>query len=354
MSEDALRASTSFLADPRLQGRRAGSAGAAEARTFIAAKFAEAGLAPAGTAGYDQPFKSPYGDTRNVLGLLAGSDAALAPQVIVIGAHYDHLGVLDGQMYPGAHDNAAGAAAVVEIARVAAGLHGKLRRTIVFAAFDAEEQGLLGARYYTGNPIAPPLSNTIYMINLDQIGYLDVAGSLNAAWANSAPAAAALLTEIAAAYPQAAPVSTRYDWTNSDHYPFIDNSIPAVYLATAFWMTPYHTPQDTAERIDYAGAAVVTRIALELMWRIDQEDLPPAFTVVPRVAAASIDRGKRVRRMVQARQRCGCRSGRARASARHTFWCTRNAICSSLSSKTPCWDNPEGTNLCWRWKRSSR
>ena len=176
---------TAYLSSAEMMGRMAGSAGCLAARAFIADRFAAYGLLPAGTDDYYQPFLSPYGDTANVVAYLPGQDAALAREVIVIGAHYDHLGVIDGQIYFGAHDDAAGVASLLEIARAAASLGARLRRTLVFIAFDAEEQGLLGSRHYVQQPAFPPIENTIYMINLDQIGYLNVAEALYAPWAGS-------------------------------------------------------------------------------------------------------------------------------------------------------------------------
>ena len=115
---------------------------------------------------------------RNVLGILPGSDPALAAEAIVVGAHYDHVGTggqfseapeSTGQVHNGADDNASGTAALLEMARIAGGARSRFGRTIVFASFAGEELGLRGSEHYVAQP-AVPLGRTIAMINLDMIG----------------------------------------------------------------------------------------------------------------------------------------------------------------------------------------
>ena len=111
----------------------------------------------------------------NIIGILEGSDRTLKNEVIVIGAHYDHLGLggegslaqREGEIHHGADDNASGVAGMLEIARVFASE--RPRRTLVFIGFSGEEEGLLGSNYYVNNSIHP-LANTVAMINMDMIG----------------------------------------------------------------------------------------------------------------------------------------------------------------------------------------
>ncbi|MCM3873453.1 MAG: M20/M25/M40 family metallo-hydrolase, partial [Pyrinomonadaceae bacterium] len=113
----------------------------------------------------------------NVIGILDGSDPTLKNEAIVIGAHYDHLGrggegslaQREGDVHHGADDNASGTAGLIELARIFSTQRPKPRRTIVFAAFSGEEEGLLGSNYYVNHPVIP-LANTIAMINMDMIG----------------------------------------------------------------------------------------------------------------------------------------------------------------------------------------
>ena len=117
----------------------------------------------------------------NVVGVLEGSDAKLKSEVIVVGAHYDHLGRggegsgslagREGEIHHGADDNASGTAGLLELARLFAGERERMRRTVVFIAFGGEEEGLLGSSHYVQNP-ALPLEQTVAMLNMDMIGRL--------------------------------------------------------------------------------------------------------------------------------------------------------------------------------------
>src|SRR5919107_4058476 len=178
-----------FLTEDRLQGRATGSQGAELAATYLARRFSEVGLQPAAggwfqafTIGRDAPAirQSKSGGLvgKNVIGILPGRDPVLRNQTVVLGAHYDHLGLggfgsLDpdstGLVHNGADDNASGIAGVIQVAaRLAAS---PPARTVVFIAFSGEEQGLLGSAHYVKEPIYP-LEATIAMVNLDMVGRL--------------------------------------------------------------------------------------------------------------------------------------------------------------------------------------
>jgi hypothetical protein len=178
-----------FLSDDRLAGRMTGSPGADTAAQYLARRFRAVGLQPA-AGGWFQTF-TVSGDapaaqqahvaglkTSNVIGLLPGRDPVLRNEAVIVGAHYDHLGLggfgsLDpdstGKVHNGADDNASGAAMLIQIAaRLAAS---PPARTVIFIAFTGEELGLLGSSYYVKQPIYP-LSTTLAMINLDMVGRL--------------------------------------------------------------------------------------------------------------------------------------------------------------------------------------
>jgi hypothetical protein len=178
-----------FLSDDRLEGRLTGSPGADTAAAYLARRFKAVGLQPA-AGGWFQTFPIsrdapvaqrahlPGFTGRNVIGLLPGRDPVLRNQTVIVGAHYDHLGLggfgsLDpdstGKVHNGADDNASGAAMLLDIAqRLAAAAPA---RTVVFIAFSGEELGLLGSAYYVKQPVYP-LSTTLAMINLDMVGRL--------------------------------------------------------------------------------------------------------------------------------------------------------------------------------------
>jgi peptidase M28-like protein/PDZ domain-containing protein len=178
-----------FLSDDRLEGRLTGSPGADTAAAYLARRFAAVGLQPA-AGGWFQSFSIPRdapaarnahvaGLTgRNVIGLLPGHDPVLRNQTVIIGAHYDHLGLggfgsLDpdstGKVHNGADDNASGAAMLIEIAERLGAT--PPARTVVFIAFSGEELGLLGSMHYVKQPVYP-LATTLAMINLDMVGRL--------------------------------------------------------------------------------------------------------------------------------------------------------------------------------------
>jgi hypothetical protein len=178
-----------YLSDDRLGGRLTGSPGADSAAAYLARRFAQAGLQPA-AGGWFQRFTiardAPAAqhahvgglNAANVIGLLPGSDPELRKEAVIVGAHYDHLGLgefgsLDpdstGKVHNGADDNASGAAMLIRIAQRLASE--PPARTIIFIAFSGEELGLLGSAYYVKQPIYP-LATTLAMINLDMVGRL--------------------------------------------------------------------------------------------------------------------------------------------------------------------------------------
>jgi acetylornithine deacetylase/succinyl-diaminopimelate desuccinylase-like protein len=178
-----------FLSDDRLAGRLTGSPGADTAAAYLARRFRAVGLQPA-AGGWFQTFTvsrdAPAAQqahvaglkTSNVIGLLPGRDPVLRNEAVIVGAHYDHLGLggfgsLDpdstGKVHNGADDNASGAAMLIQIAARLAAM--PPARTVIFIAFTGEELGLLGSSYYVKQPIYP-LSTTLAMINLDMVGRL--------------------------------------------------------------------------------------------------------------------------------------------------------------------------------------
>jgi Zn-dependent M28 family amino/carboxypeptidase len=115
------------------------------------------------------PLREEAAEAPNVIAWLEGSDPELKDEYVVIGAHLDHLGIRNGKVYPGADDNGSGSTAVLSIARAMALNPIRPKRSVLFMWFTAEEGGLLGAKYYTDNPILP-LENMTCMLNIDMVG----------------------------------------------------------------------------------------------------------------------------------------------------------------------------------------
>lgn len=153
-SAERMMADAAWLCDPKRAGRGSYAPGGRAAATWIAAHFRALGL---------EVIEQPVGTHAvNVVGILRGGADA-----VLVSAHYDHLGEIDGVIYPGADDNASGVVVLLELARHA--VRAQHRRTIVFAAFGAEEVGLIGSARYIDEP-AWPLERTIAVVNFDMVG----------------------------------------------------------------------------------------------------------------------------------------------------------------------------------------
>lgn len=260
---DALRERVARLASAELDGRAAGSPGDGAARAYLADRFRCLGLVPAGDGGaYAQPFVADGHPTANLIGYLPGDGAAAARDIIVVGAHHDHLG--GGHL--GANDNASGTAALLAIAQA---LHqrGKPRRTIAFVAFGGEELGLLGSEYFAAHPPAAlPLDRIVYDVNLDMVGSYAQAGAVYAMGTFRGLPATSIVRALAAEH-RALHVGTGGRGVGSDHEAFCRAGVPYVF----FW-TPdhrcYHARCDTTERLDTAHLGAIAELAGELVERL--------------------------------------------------------------------------------------
>ncbi|HEY9282563.1 MAG TPA: M20/M25/M40 family metallo-hydrolase, partial [Pyrinomonadaceae bacterium] len=254
----------------------------------------------------------------NVVGVLRGSDPKLRDEAVVVGAHYDHLGrggqgslaPREGEIHHGADDNASGTAALLELARVLSEL--KPRRTVVFAAFGGEEEGLLGSHFYVNRAPAVPLARTVAMFNMDMVGRMKedrlvVGGAGTAAeWRqliereNAAMRAYAhpagvheaarragdvpIVVAADGAVVAAANTSRRFTLTlnedglgPSDHASFYLRQIPVLFFWTGTH-EDYHKPSDTAERINYEGLLRVTEFVRDLLRAVDANETKPTYT----------------------------------------------------------------------------
>jgi|GEM_PF-258408 len=184
-------------------------------------------------------------EARNVLGVLPGADPAVRDRVLILGAHYDHVGLdPNGDLYAGANDDASGVVVLLEVARLWQETGFVPDCTVLFAAWDAEELGLLGSIHYVAHPIYP-LESTIGMIQLDMVG-LAAAGNLSVDGVDNAVgrqlAASARLFDV--------PTERAEMGGGSDHAPFQRAQVPAALLIWDDAQVPYyHTPQDTADTL---------------------------------------------------------------------------------------------------------
>jgi hypothetical protein len=237
---------------------------------------------PGATIDYNEQLAKRRRTVRNVVGVLPGSGGSLAREAIVIGAHYDHVGLgghlsmqpeLSGQIHNGADDNASGTAAIIELARSAAGDRARFPRSLVFIAFAGEERGLLGSVHYTRNPTID-LGSTVAMLNLDMVGRAN--GRVDVSGLETAPS---LERDLRAAADAAGMLEIRREGPGagrSDDSSFLDRRIPAINFFTGFH-DDYHRPSDDWPRIDARGTVRVATLALEFAARIAARPDRPEF-----------------------------------------------------------------------------
>ncbi len=220
---------------------------------------------------------------RNVIGVLKGTDPALQSEVVIVGAHYDHLGRsgrfsmsqnTTGQVHHGADDNASGTSAVIEMAKAAVEARKEFRRSIVFMTFAGEEHGLLGSSHYVNHP-ALPLDKTIAMINLDMVGRtggrIMVDGLANAPSIDDDLKAAESASSLKLRALRGGPGAGA-----SDDATFLLRKIPSINFFSGFH-SDYHRPSDTWDKIDAAGGAGVADLALALARQLANRAERPPF-----------------------------------------------------------------------------
>lgn len=280
------------LSSPELKGRGTGTPESALAAAFIAEEFEAAGLLPGGdTAGswYEDWTDSETGMTlRNVVGVLPGRNPAFSGQSMVIGAHYDHLGVgaageNSGTVYPGADDNASGVAVLVETAR-AVMLTSEPERTIVFAAFTGEETGRKGSRWYVRNHRQHPASKCSAMVNLDTVGRLGK-NKLIVLGGGSAREWPDLFNEIEKTTRVEVVLSIQ-DLDTSDQKSFHEAGVPAVQLFSGPH-EDYHRPTDSVKKIDVRGLEKVALLSRALVMYLANLPGPLTSTVTRAAETAS-------------------------------------------------------------------
>ncbi len=239
---------------------------------------------------------------RNVVGLIEGADPDLRDEWIVIGAHYDHDGARGSVIYNGADDDASGVAALIEIAeayRAAAREGDRPRRSILLAAWNSEEQGLLGAWAYTEAPLHP-LAQTVAVVNMDMIGRDEEVPEIGGLrFRGLAPQTAeenrnavnvlgySRSPDLRRAVERAnratrLDVRFRYDdnpsnlLRRSDQWPFLYRGVPAIFVHTGLH-PDYHTERDTPEKLRYDKMARIVRMVHQLSWDLAGDADRPAY-----------------------------------------------------------------------------
>ncbi len=284
-----------YLSSDRLSGRRIGTPGADSAAAYLVRRLAESGLQAAPRGWYQSfpvardalgPADAGPGPVigKNVIGILPGRDPALRNQIVIVGAHYDHLGTgefgtLDpdsaGRIHNGADDNASGTAALIHIAAALA--VAPPARSVVFIGFSGEEEGLLGSAYYVRSPIFP-LSAILAMLNLDMVGRLRQ-NRLVVLGTGTAREFPALLDSLNA--------SAGFDlrqqgdgYGPSDQSSFFAAGRPVLHLFTDL-NEDYHRTTDDWEKVNVEGLSRVTQFAINLVRTLANRPAPLTFVNLP-------------------------------------------------------------------------
>ena len=287
-----------FLADDRQEGRGVGMAGLERAGAYIKEAFTRAGL-QASFQAFTIPADAPAvlhtnlagTGTRNVIAVIPGTSPRWRGEVVVVGAHYDHLGMggfgaLDpdstGRIHNGADDNASGTAALLEIGRTLASR--KPARTIALVAFSGEELGTLGSSYFVQHAVPQPIDSLYAMLNLDMVGRLRN-GRLTALGAATAREFPALLDSLN--------TPPRFDlrasgdgWGPSDHAVFFATRHPVLHFFTDLH-DDYHRSTDDWEKLNVEGVAQVAQFVAELAWSLANRPAPLTFVDAPRPQAST-------------------------------------------------------------------
>ena len=286
----ALEQHVAYLASPELEGRGVGTPGLDLAGSYIAREFAAAGLDPGGeNGGWYQEFVMPTGPdgqphtVRNVIGVLRGANPQFGNQSAVVSAHYDHLGRGwpdvhqgdEGQIHPGADDNASGVAVLIELARNLAQA-AVPSRNLVFVAFTAEEAGLLGSRHFAEHPQPFPLEGLLGVINIDTVGRLgqnplSILGTGTADEWQHIFRGCGFVTGVEC---KNVPGSTG----GSDQNSFIAKGVPGVQIF-AQAHADYHRPGDTLERVDLPGLVRVATFVKEAVVYLGEREDPLTITI---------------------------------------------------------------------------
>ena len=268
------------LAGDSLRGRKAGSEDAAKAAAYIVSQFEEIGIQPFYDEGWYLPFERSGKTYKNVIGIIPGKDSVLKDEYIIIGAHYDHLGVMNDQIYNGADDNASGTATIIEMARILKSQQSNLKRSVIVAAFDAEEIGLWGSNYLAKQM---DLSKVKLMMSIDMVGWLEKGKTLRLEGVATIKDGKRLLCE--EAEKMHIDIKPKNFETSilgaTDTQDFAKRGVATLYVTTGL-KSPYHKPEDDPELIDYEGLDKVADYMADVTMRFaTDENFTPSGKISP-------------------------------------------------------------------------
>ena len=297
ITESDLKILLTTVASDEMEGRETGSPGQKKAGKFLIQQYQKNGVPyPKGASSYYQNIpsaslnsrnKENLPDSENIWAFIEGSEKP--EEIIVVSAHYDHVGIKNGEVYNGADDDGSGTVALVQIAKAFSKAkkegHGP-KRSILFIHMTGEEHGLLGSKYYSENPLFP-LKNTITDINIDMIGRRDeahVASNNYIYLIGSDYLSTDLYTICEKANNEFVHLDLDYTFNDkndpnrfyyrSDHYNFAKNGIPSVFLFNGVH-ADYHKATDEVSKIEFDALAKRTQLAFSIAWELANRDNRP-------------------------------------------------------------------------------
>ena len=292
-----LKTHLTIVASDEMQGRDTGSKGQKKAGEYLISQYKKNQIPfPKGAKDYYQRIPAAFlnaksdenlPDSENIWAYIEGSEKP--NEIIVISAHYDHVGTKDGEIYNGADDDGSGTVALLEIAQAFAKAkkegHGP-KRSILFLHMTGEEHGLHGSRYYSENPLFP-LANTITDINIDMIGRRDEAHAKSNNYVyiiGSDYLSTDLYTICEDANKKYVHLNLDYTYNDrndpnrfyyrSDHYNFAKNGIPSVFLFNGVH-ADYHKPTDKVEKIEFDALAKRAKLGFATAWELANRENRP-------------------------------------------------------------------------------
>ena len=286
-----------IVASDSMEGRDTGSAGQKKAGDYLINQYKKDNIPfPKGAQNYYQHIPAAYlnakrnenlGDSENIWAFIEGSEKP--NEILVISAHYDHVGIKNGEVYNGADDDGSGTVALLEIAQAFEIAkkegHGP-KRSILFLHVTGEEHGLHGSRFYSENPLFP-LANTITDINIDMIGrrdeahassnnYVYIIGSnrLSTDLDTICQIANAKYVNLDLDYKYNDPKDPNHFYERSDHYNFAKNGVPAVFFFNGVH-ADYHRAGDEPEKIEYDALTKRAQLAFVTAWELANRENRP-------------------------------------------------------------------------------
>ncbi|MBS1533916.1 MAG: M28 family peptidase [Bacteroidetes bacterium] len=290
ITSDELKTLLTVVASDEMEGRETGSEGQKKAGRYLIEQYKNSQIPfPKGADSYYQPIPAAYlnakykenlPDSENIWAFIEGSEKP--EEIVVVSAHYDHVGVKDGAIYNGADDDGSGTVSLVEIARAFAQAkkegHGP-KRSVLILHVTGEEHGLHGSRYYSENPLFP-IANTVCDVNIDMIGrhdefhnnsnkYVYVIGSdyLSSDLHNICESANQKFTQLKLDYKYNDRQDPNRFYYRSDHYNFAKNGIPSVFLFSGTH-ADYHKPGDDVDKIEFDALTKRAQYAFAIAWEV--------------------------------------------------------------------------------------